>query len=773
MKFTLSWLKDHLDTTDNIHDIAETLINIGLEVEEIIDQKCEFIISQIKGVKPHPDADNLNICTVDNGKQTLQVICGAHNVKDNMKVVLATVGGTIPVNQLKIQAAKIRGITSQGMLCSAHELGIGKDHEGILELEDDKIIGTDFFNIDPIIDIAITPNRGDCLGVRGIARDLAAAGIGSLKPLIVPSINTHNSAPPINIIIEDTSNCSCLISCYIEGVNNENKSPSWMRERLKAIGINPTSTLVDITNYLTITLNRPMHIYDVDKLTGKQLIVKKSKVTDGEFIALNDKSYNLSEDTVVIADEKNPQAIAGIIGSKESGCNIHTKNILLEVASFNHISIGNSSRTLGITTDASYRFERGIDNNFIMDGAKIAIDMITSLCGGQPYKPQVTNNIKLKQYNIPFNLHFLEKINGLKIEPEYAKTTLNTLGFKIEGDKVYPPSWRHDITVEADLAEEILRVQGYNKIPSTPLPNITPIKNHKISSSNRDLLITQGMHEVITWSFMDSKKVISESHDLIKIKNPVKVDLDIMRPSIIPNLLEVMHSNFARDEIGVAIFEIGPIFYGDKSEEEVITGLRSGFNSERNIYKTERKYDIFDAKSDVLQVLSQYNINSPILNKNTPAYYHPGRSGCFSLGKTIIAHFGELLAQDKHRVVVFEIFIGRIPKIKKKKQNSDISIYQATKRDFAFVVKEEITIEEVLKIICKVDKNIIKNTDVFDIYRGKDIGENNKSIAISVKLQSNDKTLNTNEIERIHHDIIDSVHKKIGGILRKDYPINN
>ena len=765
MKFTFAWLKDYLKTDHDVHKIAEKLTAIGLETENITNEKVGFIIAKIIEVKPHPNADTLNICMVDNATETLQIVCGAPNVKENMQVVLASVGTVIPVNNLTIQKSTIRGAVSNGMLCSEYELGMGKEHDSILAVDDHFNIGDHFFNVDPVIDIAITPNRGDCLGVHGIARDLAAAGMGELPPIKIPQLSTNGITSPIDVRIEN-EDCA-LIGCYIQGVKNTT-SPIWLQERLQAIGLKPISVLVDITNYLTISLNGPMHIYDVDKINGQQLTIRKANAADQEFTALNDKNYQLGDDVTVIADNKEIQAIAGIIGGKNSGCEMATTNIFLEIALFDKIDIAKSSRQLAITTDASYRFERGIDGHFMLDGMHIAVDMITGLCGGQVYELSMNNYISQQTTNIPFNLERISKISGMKIEKDNAIDVLTKLGFVVQDNLISPPSWRHDIDGEADIAEEILRINGYDKIPSTPLPNTKSIAIEKLPL--HEILMNRGMHEVITWSFMDENKVLDKAKELLKIENPIADNLNIMRPSIIPNLIEVMSNNFARDEIGVAVFELGPVYSGDQ-QEQVLSGLRSGMNVKRNIYGLHRECDIFDAKADVLEILAYYNIHNPQLTRDHPEYYHPGRSGCLRLGKTILAYFGELIERhhEKYRTIVFEVFIDRIPIVKQKKKNSEFSVYQSVMRDFGFVVAEEIMIEEVLKIIYASDKKIIQDIDVFDVYRGEDIGDNKKSVALSVKFQSYDRTLSGQEIEEVHNRIIDNVHKKIGGILRRDY----
>ncbi len=773
MKFTLSWLKDHLETECNLHEISDKLTNLGLEVEKIVSSDDCFIISRIEDVKPHPNADKLSVCVVDNGEEILQIVCGASNVRPNINVVLAKIGTTIPVNGMVVKKSKIRGVTSNGMLCSEFELGLGKNCAGILELDEGAQVGERFLKNEEVIEIAITPNRGDCLGVRGIARDLAAVGCGRLKPLKEVKIEFYGHESPIKVGIDDVTACNCFIGCYIENVKSIS-SPDWLQSRLKSVGLEPISALVDITNYCMLSFNRPMHVYDADKLTGKLSVRCANK---GEKLqALNNKEYELDDGIAVIADDNEVQALAGIIGGKNSGCSMKTANVFLEVASFDAIKIGMNSRKLGLATDSSYRFERSLDSDFTIEGAKIAIDLIMSLCGGKPYKLTIVGDNKKEVQKIPFDMEKIKKIAGFKIDEQSAIDILQDLGFTLERKEISVPTWRNDIGAIADIAEEILRVKGYNSIPLKPLPDIMHKRNFDILSLHRDVLINSGMYEVITWSFMDSKKAILQNglikHELIKIKNPMSENLDVMRPSIIPNLLDVMANNFARGETSIAIFEIGAVYGGEAKEKQMIAGLRAGFSGKRNIYAPQRRYDIFDVKADVLQILEQYNITSPQLAREAPGYYHPGRSGTFKLGKVVLAYFGELLEHyNVNRVNIFEVFIERVFLVKKKNKSKKVSIYQAVNRDFAFVVKKEVSVKDIVQAINESEKNLIKEIEVFDVYEGKDIGEKNKSVAIAVKMQANDRTLSESDISCVHSAIIDHVGRKTGGILRRDYEI--
>ncbi len=765
MKFTLSWLKDYLDTDVPVAEITHKLTSIGLEVESVTNDEVHFLVAEVVEVHKHPNADSLHLCKVNDGTEVIQVVCGAANVRAGIKVVFAKIGAVIPETGMIIKKSKIRGVSSSGMLCAASELGLSDSGDGILELGGEFCIGDSFFTVDPVIEVAITPNRGDCLGVYGIARDLASAGIGTLKEIALPGDSFNSLASPTEITVDNEDLCSCFFGCYIKGVQNI-QTPEWLRKRLISIGIKPNSGLVDIANYFMMSFNRPVHLYDADKLSGDLVI--RSAAKDEKFTALNQEKYVLDESVCVVADSVGVQGIAGVIGGASSCCDIDTQNVFLELALFDCVSIGISSRKLGVTTDSSYRFERGLDEQFVERGLEVLVDMIISLCGGEAFQPVKFDARKTEQKKITLDFQRLEKIVGCGIDQKKAANILENLGFVFDNNCVIAPSWRHDIDGEADIVEEFFRIYGYDNIPEVVHPSMFKRSSVDVTVLNRRLLVARGMYEVITWSFMDAKDAICDEGRLIKIKNPISSNCNVMRDSVFPNLISVMHSNFARGESGVAIFEIGSV-YSNLNTEKLITGIRSGLESKKNIYGASRKYDVFDVKADVISILEQYNIKNTKLSNTVPEHYHPGKSGAFVLGKVVVAYFGELVIEDKYQTMAFEVFLDRIPNIKKTKQSGELSVYQSVYRDFAFIVSEAVTVGEITNVVKTVDRELIKEINVFDIHRGEDIGSEKKSVAISVKLQAQDRTLIAEELESLHLKVVKSVKSAVGGILRSEY----
>lgn len=795
MKFTLSWLKDHLETNKSLQEITDKLTAIGLEVEEVIDkteQLKPFNIAQIISAKPHPDADKLQICQVKTSSEELQIVCGASNARAGINVVLASVGCVIPTNNMKIKASKIRGVASNGMLCSASELGVGSDDAGIIEMpRDDSEIGKNYAEInglnDPLIEIAITPNRGDCLGVYGIARDLAAAGLGKLKPLEFKKLNGDFDNPIATKISDDS--CIQFMSRYFKNVQNC-ESPNWLKKRLESIGAKPISALVDITNYISFAFGRPLHVYDADKLSGNLNIRKANK--DEKITALDDNEYQLDDSICVVCDDKQPVAIAGIIGEKNSGCDENTKNVLLEIAEFDAISVASAGRKLGIITDSRYRFERNIDPNFLDTANHIATKLILEICGGKPSKTAYVGKKTNTTKSINFDFDYVKKRSGVDVSQQEITKILNSLGFEVEGNEIIVPSWRKDVEGKADIVEEIIRIYGYDKIPEIATNSPAIAKSQALSHEQnrietmRKTLVSNGLTEAVTWSFMDSRKsgFFKENNDslgdkaALTILNPISSELDIMRPSILPNLIDAVGKNLARGNNNINLFEYGLIFESaqPKGQRPCIAGVRSGDDNIKNIHSNARKVDVFDAKSDCFNALEAANIPTDNLKTdiNTPNYYHPGRSGALKLGKEIIAYFGEIhpkinKAFDvKTGIVGFEIFIDKLPKIKKKKTNKaklEKLEYQASFRDFAFLIDKQVNADDILRAIKSSDKKLIKNVRIFDIYEGDKIEDNKKSIALSVKIQSATNTLTENDLEQISGKIIAAVGK-IGGQLR-------
>lgn len=791
MKLTLSWLKEYLDTNATLDEITRTLTSLGLEVESVEDKSqtlAAFRVAQILEAKPHPDAEKLRVCQVDTGAERLQIVCGAPNARPGINVVLAPVGSVIPTNGMTIKASKIRGVESNGMLCSAAELGLGEDHSGIIEMPAcNDNLAQQYVQVaglnDPVIEIAITPNRGDCLGIYGVARDLAAAGLGTLKPL--PTASTKGSyASPLSIRIEDEKECPLFIGRYFKNVKNS-PSPQWLQQRLKAIGLRPISALVDITNYIAFAFARPLHVYDAKKLQGG-LMVRRAKT--GETItALDDKKYTLTEPMTVIADQNTPQAIAGIIGGAASGCDENTTDVLLEVALFDPISVSATGRKLDILTDSRYRFERRVDPGFMHKAAEITTQMILELCGGEASELVIAGKEPQWQREIEFNTAYVAERGGVDISEKDSKRILEALGFTFKGNKVSVPSWRPDVEGAADLVEEILRIRGYDNIPTSPLPHwhrpahsLVKPSQGRVSSA-RYALANRGMTEVITWSFMKSDKaaLFGGGKAALNLLNPISSDLDAMRPSILPNLLDAVRRNNDRGIDRLSLFEIGLIYENatPQGQHPACAGIRAGKTSAKEVHGTCRDVDVFDAKADCLAALEAAGapIDNLRVTTDAPAWYHPGRSGVLRLGKTALATFGDIhpgmlkTLDVKGPVVGFELLFNAIPAAKPKKSTAkpklELSEYQSSTRDFAFLIDAKVPAEDILRVAKTSDKTLIESAALFDVYQGKGVPEGKKSVALSVTIRAADHTLTESELDGISKKVIQAV-TGLGGELR-------
>lgn len=798
MKFTLSWLKDHLDTNVSLNEISDKLTAIGLEVESVSDRSKElqpFTVAKILHAEKHPEADKLRVCKVQSDVGELQIVCGAPNARAGIFVALAKEGAVIPASGMVIKKTKIRGVESNGMLCSADELSIGGDADGIIELPEApigssvaKLLGLE----DPVIEIAITPNRGDALGVRGIARDLAAAGLGILKPL--PDIKNYkgsfNSSISINIA---SSGCHQFIGCTLRGVKN-GPSPAWLQQRLQAIGLRPISALVDITNYITFDLGRPLHVYDAKKLHGN-IAVRPAKA--GERIkALDDKEYTLMGNMIVIADDKAAVAVGGIIGGLETGCSEGTTDVFLEVALFEPDSVAKAGRALQLQTDARYRFERGVDVNFVEPGALHAIRMIKELCGGESSNLVIAGKIPEWQCTVLFDTGRVKSLGGVAMAASDCKRILSALGFGITDKgtvlEVAPPSWRSDIESQADLVEEVLRIRGYDHIPPTPLPTTShlmkPASNvaQKRAGQARRLLASRGFLECCTWSFLPDAqaKLFGGGKAELKLANPISADLDTMRPSMLPNLLEAAKKNKFRGIADLLFCEIG-FAYHDASptgQRMVAAGIRVGHHTYyvhgEQFETCTPPLDAFDIKSDALAVLQCLGMSKADITTDTPSWYHPGRSGALTLGgKVIMGHFGELHPSivkhydlESQPVVAFEIFLDAVPQSAKKTKTKPalrLSDYQAVTRDFAFIVDEAVTAADIIRTLGKAEKQLVTGVDIFDVYAGKGVDNGKKSVAVNVTLQAMDRTLSDDEITTVSKAIVSSAEKGFGGKLRQ------
>ena len=801
MKITSNWLKEHLDTKLDENQIIEKLTDVGLEVESVEKQGGElddFIVAKILKAEKHPNADKLRVCDVDIGKENpVKVVCGAPNAKEGLFTIYAPPGSVIPKNQMKLVVSKIRGVSSYGMLCSESELNLSDESDGITELSSNDFknkIGDNYFpkKNSNVIDISITPNRADCLGVRGIARDLAAAGSGKLKN---PKENEleQNGKQTVSVKIENEDNQACTIfgSCLITGVKNI-ESPDWLKEKIISIGQKPISAIVDITNYVMFDLNRPLHAYDVDKI-DKGIIVRNSKKNE-TFTALDNKEYKLDDGMCVISDASGVLGLGGIIGGTRSGTELDTKNVLIESAYFLPRSIRKSSKILNIDTDAKFRFERGIDPLSIEQGLKKASNLIQEICGGKVSEFDIQKIEKYENKSLEFNPAMFEKITGIKIEKDEMTKILNDLGFIIEENKknlqLKIPTWRPDISQEVDVVEELIRIKGYEQIeliePQKIRQKETLNKKQKLFHFLQRAVASKGYLEAITWSFTDSRinQLFLEKNKEIKIVNPISSDLDVLRSSIFSNLIIHLNKNLDRGFKDLSIFEIGPTFFGKKPGEQqtVIGGLKSGKIFRQSWLEKERLVDVFDVKSDVIKSLVEagYDKENLYFDTETPSYYHPGKSGRVFLNKgkeKVVAYFGDIhpnvlkkLDIKIEALVGFEIFLDNIKQPKKslkdQKTKHKFSDFQKSERDFAFILDKNFQVQELIEIISNVDKNLIKSVKVFDVYEGKNIPENKKSIALNVTIQSSEKTLNEDDLNKINQTIITAVESKLDAKIR-------
>ncbi len=796
---SLSWLKNHLETKLNLNQVAERLTEIGLEVESIKSSDSNldnFIICKILKAQKHPNADKLKLCDVDIGSGTLvKVVCGAQNARDGLFAVYAPPGAVIPKNNMKLKIAKIRGIESHGMLCSGYELGESSDKEGIIELnKKEKNIGEKYFKNtgEKTMDIAITPNRPDCLGVRGIARDLASTGIGRLKKQPPIKIDQKFKNPiKVSIKKEKGQGCGVFGSVYIKNVQNK-ESPDWLKKRIISLGLKPVSAIVDATNYVMFDLNRPLHAYDADKI-DQEIIVRNSKKGES-FKALDNKKYTLENNMCAISDRSGILGLGGIIGGTRSGTELSTKNILLESAYFFPPSTRKTSKILNIDTDAKYRFERGIDPDSVKLGLELGMCMILDMCGGEPSKFSIVGKLKDERKKIDLEPEKFSKVAGFTITSAEIKKILMSLGcsLKMSGKKikVLPPTWRPDIKEDVDLIEELTRIKGYDKVPliNPEKENVKDTLNfrQKLFHFTQRSVASKGYTEAVTWSFTDSKTNIlfSELKNEIKLSNPISTDLDVLRSSLYSNLIIGVKKNIHRNFEDLMLFEIGPVFKGSKPGEQstMIGAMKTGKYSRKNWIEKERNFDVFDIKNDALRTLNEIGIDSSkiTVSNKSKKWYHPGRSGLLSLGSASgpeLAYFGEIhpsiikkLDLKTDNILGFEIFLDNIPesrkKIRESKPQFTVSDYQKVVRDFAFVIDEKYSSGEIINLVKKIDKELIKNVKIFDVYQGENITSGKKSIAFSVILEPKDKTLSEKDIDEVSKKIISIVQETTGATLR-------
>ena len=811
MKFTLNWLKEHLDTSSSLEEISRTLTAIGLEVEDIDDPSkslAPFVIAEVKEAEKHPDADRLKVCKVYDGANTVQVVCGAPNAKAGMKGVFAAPGSYVPGTDITLKKGNIRGVDSEGMLLSERELGLSDEHEGIIELAGDAPVGEKYADYaglnDPVLEIALTPNRADCACVRGIARDLAAAGLGSLKPLEVPTIDKSFKSP-VDVKMqfdtkEDQAACPIFLGRAIKGVKN-GPSPAWLQQRLKAVGLRPISALVDITNYFTLTLNRPLHVFDMDRLSG-DIHVRFSK--DSETLeALNDKTYTLKDGMIAICDDSGVVGLGGIVGGVPTAVENETTNVFLEVALFDPMRVARTGRDLGISSDARYRFERGIDPDFIFDGAQIATKMILDLCGGEASEIVQAGEVPETVAPVIYDPARVEKLTGLAVSSDRQREILESLGFIIDKKNaqewseqwiVNPPSWRPDIFGPADLVEEVVRIIGYDSIPVTPVKKeedshtkSCETRNIQLARLCRTTLAARGFQEAVTWSFMSRHLAglfganDNQEVEQLRLLNPISNDLDQMRPTPLGNLIEAAVRNADKGFPDSALFEVGPAFESAKPEGEILVtaAIRSGRTNPRHWAgpETNRQVDLYDAKADLLAALEAcgFDGSKAPISRDAPAYFHPGQSGTLRLGPNILGHFGMIhpaILEEMDAdfpIAAFELYPEKIPAPKNKgnsKGRLDLSDLQPVRRDFAFLVDRDLGADQLIRAAMGADKNLIKNVSVFDVYTGKGVEESKKSVALEVTLQPQEKTLTEKDIEEVSNKLVQMVESKTGGKLR-------
>ena len=794
MKFTLSWLKEHLDTQASLDEITEALTDLGLEVEEVSDPAAKlgrFTLAKVIAAEQHPDADRLRVCRVMTDEGEKQIVCGAPNAREGITVVLAKPGDYVPGIDVTLGIGKIRGIESHGMMASERELELSDEHDGIIELPSGEV-GQKFTDwlaanapekIDPMIYIKITPNRPDALGVHGIARDLAARGLGTLKP--VRDVSVAGDFPcPIGVTIDAdvTAKAPFFSGRVVRGISN-GPSPAWLQKRLRAIGLRPINALVDVTNFFTYDLNRPLHVFDAAKVQGN-LTLRAAREGE-EIVALDDKTYALPTHAVVICDDNGPESIAGVMGGAASGASDETTDVFIEAAYFDPISTAATGRALKINSDARYRFERGIDPDFTLQGLDLATRMVIDLCGGEASQIVIAGALPQTDRAYRLDPARTSSLVGLDIPEATQRATLEALGFRLDGDMAHVPSWRPDVLGEADLVEEIARIASLTKLEGKPLPRPQPGVPKPIQTplqmrekAARRQAAALGYNECVTYSFIDqtAATLFGGGSGAVRVENPISSEMTHLRPDLLPGLLAAAARNQARGFADLALFEIGPVFTGGEPGDQAmqLSGLLVGSTAPRDPFGSRRKVDLYDAKADAEAVLAA--IGAPAkaqINRKLDGWWHPGRAGNIALGPNVLATFGELhpkVLRDmdvKGPAVGFTVRIANIPFPKQKsaaRPALDISELQAVERDFAFVVDPQVEALTLVNAAAGADKALIDSVTVFDQFTGLDDGR--KSIAITARLQPRDKTLTDAEIEAVSQKIIDKVTKATGGTLR-------
>ena len=802
MKFTLSWLKDHLETDAGLDEIVETLTRIGLEVEGVETRGAAvvgFRVARVLTAEQHPNADRLRLLSVDaGGPEPIQVVCGAPNARAGLVGVFASPGTVIPASGTKLDIGTIRGIESRGMMCSERELLLSDAHEGIIELPAEAPVGVDYAAWagldDPVIDVAITPNRPDCLGVVGIARDLAAAGLGTLRSLEVGAV--HGAFPcPVDVTIdlgEVPEWCPAFALRLVRGVRN-GPSPEWMQRRLKFIGLRPINALVDITNYMTFDRGRPLHVFDAAKVSGN-LVVRRGQ--EGEsLLALDGRTYRLDASICVISDDRAVESLAGVMGGEESGVSAETTDVLIESALWDPLNIARTGRALGLNSDARYRFERGIDPALTLPGLDMATQLVIDFCGGEASTVTLAGSVPEPRKVIEFPLAEVERLCGITVSPDEIAAILTRLGFGVAGEgavrSVTVPSWRPDVGGKADLVEEVMRIVGVDAIPHTPLPRLTPVSERILTPfqtrvrRTRRTLAARGLTEAVTWSFVSkaAATAFGGGQPELALANPIAADLSDMRPSLLPGLAMAARRNGDRGIGDVALFEVGQIFKGahPADQKTAAAGLRRGtaglMGAGRAWTGAAKPVDVFDAKGDALAALDAMGgpADRVQLTADAPFWYHPGRSGTLRLGPVVLGHFGELhpeileLLDMDGPVAVFELILDAVPapkaKATKAKPPLELSGLMALTRDFAFLVDDAVKAADIVKAATGADKKLITGVQVFDVYAGKGIDPGKKSVALEVTLQPGDKSFTEAELKAIAERVTVAA-AKLGAALR-------
>jgi phenylalanyl-tRNA synthetase beta chain len=802
MKFTLSWLKEHLETEASLEEICEVLTVTGLEVEGVDDPAEKFapyVIGEVLEAQKHPDADKLQVLKVDNGSAVVQVVCGAPNARKGLKGAFAPVGTYVSGIDMTLKKARIRGVESLGMMCSERELELSEDHDGIIDLETDAKPGAPYAQVagldDPVIEIAITPHRPDALGVRGLARDLVAAGLGKLKK--DPLKRSKGKADcPVKIVLDDQDMCPIFAGRLISGIKN-GPSPHWLQQRLKAVGLRPINALVDMTNYISYDRGRPLHVYDADKLKGS--IHARSGKSGEEFLALDGETYKVDERMCVIADGNGVLGLGGIMGGEDTGCTEETVNVFIESAWFDPVKTAMTGRRLNLMSDARYRFERGVDPLFVEDGLHLATQMVVDLCGGVPSKVNVVGKPPVRKLTIELEAKKqFKRLTGARLGEKKIARILEDLGFKVnvKGDdmKVKVPEWRPDIHGAADLVEEVVRIYGVDNVKTTPLRRLSGVARPVLTLRQkrvrraRRVLAGRGLVEAVTWSFIPrtQAEMFGGGSDELELANPISTDMSSMRPNLVPGLLNAVKRNRAHGVSDAALFEVGQAYRGDQPQDQYIcaTGIRFGQNamsgSGRHWSGTASTVDLFEVKADSMELLYQLGVDTSRvqITRNAPDWYHPGRSGVIRLGpKIILAYFGEMhpgmlgKLGVSGQVASFELFIDNLPVPRRQTASHtrtamEITDLHAVKRDFAFLVGIDTPAGDVVRAALSADKKLIESVNVFDSFEGEALGSDKKSLAIEVTLQPRGETLTDKQIDAVADRVIAAVSKVTGGEIR-------